>query len=155
MSKLTLAFLIMVGGVACHVDADQVTFQNNTSGPILVRCISGGNQVSPLEEYRQTIAAGESHSRPDFASGNRAAVAWTADRSHCAAIPFKVRDGMTLMIQERPDGGEIFFAAPCANCSSGGSVSTEPAGDATSTLATLSPGRDRFDNFSIVCLWSP
>ncbi|MEQ9411259.1 MAG: hypothetical protein RIK87_26330 [Fuerstiella sp.] len=153
MYKYALAVSTMVFGVTTTGDADQVTFQNLTSGPVLVRCISGGTQVSPLQEYRQTIAAGDSHSRPDFASGNRAAVAWNADRSHCAAIPFKVRDGMTLVIKQQPDGGEIFFEAPCASCSGGGSVSSEPTGGADLQVARLAS--HQFDRLSVTLFVDP
>lgn len=139
MHRDTFSVLTIVVGVATAACADSVTFQNLTSGPVLVRCISGGSQVSPLNEYRRTIPAGESHSRPDFATGNRAAVAWNADRSHCAAIPFKVRDGMTLMIKERPDGGAIFFEAPCVSCSGGGSVSTDQPVEQTHVSPTSIP----------------
>lgn len=104
--------------------ADQVTFRNNTDGELLVRCISGGN-VNPNDEYREKIGATQSHSRPDFARGKRAAIAWNADRSECTSISFDVRDGMTLVIIRSPVTGKIEFQPACEACSGGSSVSLE------------------------------
>lgn len=104
--------------------ADQVTFRNNTDGELLVRCISGGN-VNPNDEYREKIGATQSHSRPDFARGKRAAIAWNADRSECTSISFDVRDGMTIVIMKSPVTGKIEFQPACEACSGGSSVSIE------------------------------
>ena len=105
-------------GEQCH--GETVTFLNRTGNPVFVRCISGG-AVDPNDEFRETIPAGHKHFRTNFAAGKRAAVAWKHDRSQCTVIPFEVKHGMTLTIEEDANG-VIYFLQPCEVCAGSSTV---------------------------------
>ncbi len=107
--------LILVFAVASsqYARAEKVTFINKTGTSIIVRCISPGN-VSPANEYRETIPSGRSHYRTVFAPGLRVAVAWTADGKHACAQPFVLAPndhGTELTVMQDPQSGSIVFGA--------------------------------------------
>ncbi len=116
MKRIVYCVLVLML-LTASAQAAKVTFVNDSSKKVFVRCITAGT-VSPKDEYRQKIPSSKRHHRKDFEMGRRVAAAWTLDGKYCDAMVFNVEDGMEIIISDDPgsNGKGIIFGAACADC---------------------------------------